>query len=216
MHKGHFRTITILVDNDSWILTYAKTLLDYFSVNYHCQLVRNAKDIIPSDVCFLLGCTKIVDKAILAANQYNLVVHESDLPLGKGFAPMSWQILAGNRSIPVCLITADDKVDSGKIWLKETIELDGSELHDEWRAKQGEVTIKLAKKFIENFNELTAKEQEGQTSLYPRRNNKDSELDVNKTLAEQFNLLRIVSNNDYPAFFIHDGIKYKLEIYRDE
>jgi len=215
-NKRHFHNITILVDNDSWILPYANELADDLAIDHHCQLVRNADDIETGDVCFLLGCTKIVAKELLARNQYNLVVHESELPQGKGFAPMSWQILAGKKSIPVCLISASEQVDSGKIWLRDIIVLDGNELHDQWRAKQGDTTIKLAKKFVENYQELTANEQVGQTSTYPRRSAKDSELDINKTLAEQFNLLRVVSNKNYPAFFVKDGIKYKVEVSRDE
>lgn len=216
MTRIPFNTISILVDNDSWILPYAEVLVSYFSTNYHCKLFRNSDDIIVGDVCFLLGCTQVVSNEILIRNKHNLVVHESALPQGKGFAPLSWQIIEGESSIPVCLLEASDNVDSGRVWLKDIIELNGDELHDQWRAKQGEVTIKLAKEFIENFKKLTAEEQQGQTSFYPRRSAKDSELDINKTLVEQFNLLRVVSNNDYPAFFIKDGIKYKLEISRHD
>lgn len=41
----------------------------------------------------------------------------------------------------------------------------------------------------------------GKESFYPKRSPKDSELDINKSLNEQFNLLRIASNEDFPAFF---------------
>lgn len=216
MRNQSFKTISILVDNDSWILPYAEALVAYFSSHYQCQLFRNADDITQGDVCFLLGCTQIIPNEIRKRNQYNLVVHESALPQGKGFAPMSWQIIEGKRSIPVCLLEASENVDSGKIWLKDTIELNGNELHDEWRDKQGKITIKLAKEFIENFTTLTANAQCGQENFYAKRNKNDSELDVNKSLAEQFNLLRVVSNSDYPAFFIKDGIKYKIEISRHD
>lgn len=214
--KKHFKVISILVDNDSWILPYAQQLLDELSTHYQCQLLRHAKDIPQGDVCFLLGCVHLLAKDILARNQYNLVVHESDLPKGKGFAPMAWQILGKQNSIPVCLIEADESADSGKIWLQDTITLTGDELHDEWRAKQGEISVKMALDFIENFSTLSAKQQQGQESYYPKRTPKDSELDIHRSIAEQFDLLRVVSNQDYPAFFIKDGVKYKLEIYRDE
>lgn len=47
----------------------------------------------------------------------------------------------------------------------------------------------------------------GKESFYPKRSPKDSELDINKSLNEQFNLLRIASNEDFPAFFYKDGKK---------
>jgi len=204
--------ITILVDNNSWILPYAQQLLTELSVHYQCQLVRAADNIPQGDICFFLGCTQIVSDNILSRNQHNLVVHESNLPQGKGFAPMSWQILAGESSIHVCLVEANKEVDCGEIWLTDIVSLDGTELHDDWRTKQGECTLKLAKEFIVNYQRLRAKTQKGESSYYPRRTTKDSELDINKSLKEQFNLLRVVSNKDYPAFFIKDGVKYKLEI----
>lgn len=216
MASNNFQRITILVDNNSWILPYAEQLRAEFSIAYQCNLVRKAEDIPKGDVCFLLGCTQIVSTNILSRNTHNLVVHESNLPEGKGFAPMSWQILAGKNSIPICLLEADKDVDSGKIWLTDNIELDGTELHDKWRNKQGEATLKLAKEFINNFEHLSTKTQTGKATFYSKRTTKDSELDLHKSLAEQFNLLRIVSNSNYPAFFIKDGIKYKLEIYQDE
>jgi len=207
-----FKVITVLVDNNSWILPYAEQLVTELSANYQCQLVRKAQNIPQGDICFLLGCTHIVNEDILSRNQHNLVVHESNLPQGKGFAPMSWQILVGANSIPVCLLEASNEVDSGEIWLTDTIELDGTELHDDWRAKQGEITLKLAKTFINNFAKLSPSTQMGASSFYTKRTAQDSELDTNKNLSEQFNLLRIVSNKDYPAFFTKDGVKYKLEI----
>ena len=35
---------------------------------------------------------------------------------------------------------------------------------------------------------------------------------INKTIKEQFNLLRIVDNNYYPAFFEYNGYRYKIQI----
>jgi len=210
------KIITILVDNDSWILPYAEELVQYFSATHQSSLVRKENDIPVGDICFLLGCTQIVSEEALARNSYNFVVHESELPQGKGFAPMAWQIIAGQNKIPVCLIEASNKVDSGDIWLQDIIELNGNELHDEWRNKQVKVTIDLAKNLVLNIKNLTPKPQQGQESIYSRRTPKDSELCLDKTLAEQFDLLRTVCNKDHPAFFIKDGIKYTLEITKDE
>ena len=57
-----------------------------------------------------------------------------------------------------------------------------------------------------------AKKQEGVESFYPKRGPKDSELDVNKTIKEQFNLLRTTDNKAYPAFFEMKGETYILKI----
>ena len=57
-----------------------------------------------------------------------LVVHESELPKGHGWAPMTWQILEGKKQIPVTLLEAQNAVDSGQVYLREYIELKGTEL----------------------------------------------------------------------------------------
>ncbi|MCL1093799.1 formyltransferase family protein [Shewanella kaireitica] len=209
--------ITVLVDNDSWILPYAKDLVDELNkLDKNATLAQHHDAVNAGDVCFFLGCTKIAAPSLLSKNKFNLVVHESALPQGKGFAPIAWQILEGQNEIPVCLIEACDDVDAGDIWLTDTITLNGTELACEWRELQGLISIKLAVRFVNEFGSLVPKKQTGQVSFYPRRRASDSELDVSKTLAELIPLLRTVDNEDYPAFFEHEGCKYKLEISKYE
>ena len=69
--------------------------------------------------------------------------------------------------------------------------------------------------FVERFSSITRNPQVGKETFYPRRNKKENELDVNKTITEQFNLLRVVDNERYPAYFYKYGKKYILKIYKD-
>lgn len=71
---------------------------------------------------------------------------------------------------------------------------------------QGKKTNELILKFIDNYSKMQGKPQEGEESFYRKRTPKDSELDINKTIDEQFNLLRVVDNEKYPAFFTRMGI----------
>ena len=57
-----------------------------------------------------------------------------------------------------------------------------------------------------------AKPQYGEASHYPRRRPADSRLDPELSLAEQFNLLRVVDNERYPAFFQWRGRSYILNL----
>jgi len=205
------KKISVLVDNDSWIIPYAEGLVSHFINEGRLALLcRDQSEIPDGDVCFMLGCMKIVSKENLQKNKYNLVVHESNLPKGKGFAPVAWQILEGAASIPVCLIEANSKVDSGDIWLKDCMKLNGTELHGEWRILQGKISVELAKKFVVECAGLTPATQAGKSSFFKKRTPKDSELDIFKSIDEQFNLLRIVDDINYPAFFVKDGIRYNI------
>ena len=200
--------IQILVDNpNSWIIPFAEELkVELNGRGHDTYLLKSTNMVEKGDILFLLSCEHIFKK--LDLNTYNLVVHESALPLGKGWSPVSWQILEGKNIIPVTLFEAGTKVDSGEIYFQENIELNGYELVNEIRKKQGLATIHLALRFVDNCNCLISQKQQGKSTYYPRRTPKDSELDVNKTIAEQFNLLRICDNERYPAFFQLGGRKY--------
>ena len=66
--------------------------------------------------------------------------------------------------------------------------------------------------FVENIQNLHGRAQTGEESFYPKRTAKDSELDVTKSIAEQFNLLRVVDNERYPAFFRYNNNTYIIKI----
>ena len=71
-----------------------------------------------NEVHFTYNSSIDSSKEILKKFRNNLVVHASDLPNGKGWSPLTWQILDGKKKIHVSLIEADEKVDSGKIYKK--------------------------------------------------------------------------------------------------
>jgi methionyl-tRNA formyltransferase len=209
------RQITILIDNESWILPFGEKLsLNLQKLGYKVNLARTSEEVLPGWINFLLGCTRILDEKTLNKNQHNLVVHESDLPKGKGFAPMAWQILEGKEKIPVYLIEASNHVDSGHIWLRDQIILFGHELCEDWRQLQGDKTIELCLRFVSEYDALKPAEQCGESTYYRRRNAADSQIDLDKTIREQINLLRIVDNERYPAYFFINGFKYEIKITR--
>ena len=62
----------------------------------------------------------------------------------------------------------------------------------------------------------SAQPQHGEASHYRRRRPADSQLDPERSLAEQVNLLRVVDNHRYPAFFHWRGRSYVLEVLADD
>ncbi|MFT4848994.1 MAG: methionyl-tRNA formyltransferase [Parvicella sp.] len=206
--------IQVLIDNvNSWIIPYAKELVEGLDSKGHvAKLIHQHREVESGDILCLLSCERIFKR--LDLNRFNLVVHESDLPKGKGWSPVSWQILEGRKKIPITLFEAARSVDSGVIYLKEYIYLDGTELLSKIKQMQGIATQNIILKFLEQMP--VGLEQEGDSTFYPRRTDKDSELDISKSLDDQFNLLRICDNERYPAFFRKNGIQYILKIYKDD
>jgi len=209
--------IQILVDNpNSWMVDYAKQLVNVLKKKFdiYVSLIYKHEEVIEGDVLCLLSCEKIFKK--LNLNKYNLVVHESYLPKGKGWSPLTWQVLEGYSKIPITLFEATEKIDSGVIYNQDFIELNGDDLLAEIRHRQGIKTIDLIVDFIVNIDKVIGRKQLGEETFYPKRKPKDSELDINKSIIEQFNLLRVCDNERYPAFFTLRGKKYIIKIYKDE
>ncbi len=207
--------ILVLSDTSSWMNPKIKTLLLHLKeLGHEVFWAHRLQDTTPADFCFCLSFSFIIPSIIRQQFKHTLVVHESNLPAGKGWSPLSWQILEGKNLIPITLFEANDEVDSGLIYEQRWIEFEGHELIDELREKQASATREIFQWFVENYPESLSqgREQQGQESYYPKRKPKDSELDANKTIAEQFNLLRVVDSERYPAFFELNGERYYLNI----
>ena len=113
------RRITVLV-GEEWILPFAKQLVAAIEkTRDQVSLCRHTNKIPSGDIMFLLSCTSILSMDQLSRHRVNLVVHESDLPDGRGFAPMTWQVINNCSEIPVCLIELDELVDSGPVVYRE-------------------------------------------------------------------------------------------------
>lgn len=207
--------ISILTDNPkSWFIPFGIKLKELLTeMEHQVSYVYNANDIKEGDICFILSCTKLVNNNILLLNRNNIVVHASDLPSGKGFSPLQWQILEGKNEICLTLFEVVDKVDAGPYYLKNTIKFNGDEFYDELRATLAEKIIQMCVDYVKGHNILLAKEQHGSESFYRRRGIQDDEVDINKTIKELFNHFRIADNENYPLFFKINGKKFFLKVY---
>ena len=190
----HNKIITFLTDNvDSWIIPTIKDLTKFLRLKKHSvNHISNYKNINEGDILFILSCEKIIPEKYLKYNTYNVVIHPSKLPYGKGWSPIAWQILENKNKIYFTLFEAATEVDSGEIYFTDKIILTGLELNDDIKKIQGEVIIKMVKKFIEQCAQMKSFYQKGEESYFQKRTKKDSELNINKSIKEQFNLLRVV------------------------
>lgn len=206
------KNIAFLFDKtNDWLSQYFPETLNS-SQTFNCQYFYEEEKVRGFDLVFVLGYTKVLKGEILSSNNLLLVVHESDLPEGRGFAPVQWQILEGKSDITVCLLEISDEIDAGNIYCKMVLSLDGSELYEEIREKQAVITFELISRFLERYPNINFETQQGKPTFYRRRNPSDSQLDLDKTIRDQFNLLRICNNKDWPAYFELHGVRYTIKI----
>ena len=207
--------LSLLSDTGSWLNDHLPQLIEALWQRGHAvRWIHHPADLAPGDVCLLLSCGRLLSAEHLALHRHNLVVHESALPQGQGWSPMTWQILEGASQIPITLFEATAELDSGPIYLQHTIALQGTELVEEWRSLQAEATIALCLEWLDRYAEVLeqARPQQGDACYYRRRRPADSELDPQRSLAEQLNLLRVVDNQRYHAFVELRGRRYELLI----
>ena len=208
--------INILIDHkDSFFLEYKTILISKLKKLKHKIIFStNYKNIKKGDLLLIIATKKILSEKDLKKNKLNINIHPSNLPKGRGGAAVVWNILKNKNYFFLTLHEAIKSVDSGKIYLQKKIFFKNFELSETIRQKQAENTIKLIIKFVKNISKIKPKKQKGKPTYLKKRSPSDSQLNINKSIKSQFNHLRSVDNDRYPAFFFIKKKKYILKIYR--
>lgn len=191
-----------------WLTAWLKRNSDAHRI----EICSRQQELQGGDVLFLVSCQEKVPAGVRARYQASLVIHASDLPHGRGWSPHIWQVVAGRNEITVTLLNAEDQVDSGDIWAQRTFRLAGHELADEINAQLFSAEIELMDWVIQHWGTVAPRSQAGEPSYYRRRTPEDSRIDPNRSIAEQFDLLRVADPQRFPAFFDHRGYRYRITL----
>ncbi len=180
---------------------------------HNVSLAFETSQLSGGDVLFLVSCSQMVRDSERNKYKATLVLHASDLPRGRGWSPYVWSVLDGAKQITISLIEAAEPVDSGAIWLKTSFLLEGHELLDEIHSKLFNAELYLMTEAVEHFFDISPTIQVGESGEYmKKRTPADSRIDPFKSISEQFNLLRVVDSERYPAFFDYKGCRYIIKI----
>ena len=209
--------VTFLLDRSNlWFEDQLKNHDFKLNHKYYFKISYDYKKITNQDIVFPISYTKILPDSFLKKNHLVLIAHPSKLPKDKGFAPLQYQILNNKNKFYISLVKAVKEVDAGQIYLRNSFSLNGTELSDEIRFKQGLQYLKIIKNFLLKYPKISPKKQQGNGNFNKRRTAKNSKLNINKTIKEQFNHMRINDNNKYPSFFYFKGYKYIIKIFKDK
>ena len=208
------RVTLICSDKNHPVFKYLEIWKEVNSKKYTIDLFTSINEVSArGDILFLVSCTEIVKTCHRELFDHALVLHASDLPKDRGWSPHIWAVINGESKIVLSLLEAEDKVDTGRIWKKIDIQLDGTELYDEINKKLFDAELLLLSWACENINSVKPKAQDEIASNYLRkRTPEDSELNINQSLKEQFNQLRVCDPERFPAYFYINGCKYKIKV----
>lgn len=175
-------------------------------------ILRDRADLRGGDFLFLISCHQIIGAKARARYRHTLVIHGSDLPKGRGWSPMAWEVLEGAAHITVSLLSAEDGFDSGDIWQKRRFDLDGTELLADLNAKLFDTELALMDWALDHCDGAAPQPQEGEPTVWPKRTPVDSEIDPARPLTESFDTIRIADPDRFPAFFTLRGTKYSIRL----
>jgi methionyl-tRNA formyltransferase len=175
--------------------------------------VEHLSEVTSGDILFLISCNQIVRKGVRDRFRHTLVIHASDVPHGRGFAPLNWQIIEGRSEVVVTLMEAADKVDCGDVWAKRVLRFEGHELFAELCEKLFAAELELMTYAVDHHDIIAPQPQpENEGSFYRKRGPEDSRIQPDQSFASAFDLIRASDPVRYPAFFEYRGYRYHVTL----
>ena len=206
--------VQILLDkNNNWMKQYfndfklSKNLSKKFDLKISYKIERKKIDLL-----FILGFTRKIDPEKLKNYKYKFIIHESNLPKGRGFSPVKNQILKKIYKIKCCLIECVDKIDGGDIYEYDNLIIGKNDLYDDIRLKQFKITIKLIEKLLKKYPKIKGEKQVGVPTYYKRFDEMSDEIDISKNISSLFDLLRSTDYNKHQNYFFLNKKKYFIKI----
>ncbi len=208
--------IQILTSKNSWFFkNQDKTPIKYKKY-LKKNLITSHEKIKKNNITLIISYFKIIPEKFLTYSNFNLVIHEANLPRGRGFSPLFWQLLNGKKNIVFTLFECSKELDEGKFYLKKKFFFKPTLLHNEIKKKQLEYAFDMVDLFIKKYSKnknIKSYHQKGKPTYYSKIKNSFSEININKSIKSQINKIRTRDNNDFPAFFYYKKRKYIMKLF---
>lgn len=209
--------IDILISDSAHPINFSvEQLCAEISNSHFVRIIRDASEARGGDILFLVSCTQLISSQTLSLYSNAFVLHASDLPKGRGWSPHIWTILGGEDEITVTMLAAEERVDTGDIFIQRVLKVPHSAIWNEINDLLFGVEIDIIRTAIFEFEKLEGVPQNDdiEPTYFRKRTPKDSELDVNESLASQFNKMRVCDPDRFPAFFELHGARFKITLER--
>lgn len=148
------------------------------------------------------------------AGSNNVVLfHSSDLPKGRGWAPIYHAIAGHDDYFVVSGIFAAPEVDTGDVIVKARFKILPNYTATDLRRFDRELSLMLVRKILSRFEgrEIVGIAQSGKPTNRPRRTPEDCRIDLDRPFREVVDHLRACEPRS-PAFFDSAGCRYVVSI----
>jgi methionyl-tRNA formyltransferase len=127
-----------------------------------------------------------------------VIFHMTDLPFGRGGSPLQNLIANHIYHTQLSAIRCDEEIDSGPIYLKKPLSLEGK-AQDIYK----KATLLIEEMIIEIIqHQLTPKPQEGEVVVFSRRTPEQSDINQLTELNTVYDYIRMLDADGYPKAFI--------------
>lgn len=172
------------------------------------------------DILISCGFPYIIDNHIIKLAQYSINVHPTLLPKYRGFRSGPYVLINGEKTTGVTVHFITEEMDKGDILLQKSFPISTFDttrsVYRKCKDIESEVLYE-AVQILKSGHIKTSPQNENEASCISKiRTPKDSEIDWKKPLKELFNEIRACDSVDYPAFFMVDGQKVCIKLWRPD
>lgn len=198
--NNYQKKIATLADNKSVKFRQAKSFRGKDILQWITEQVR-------PDVAIVIGCRVIIPKAVYQFPRLGAFgIHDSLLPNFRGFAPLNWAMICGEKVTGVTLFKLNHATDEGDIYAQYKIAISPDETATTLYSKVCKMTVKM---ILENLldlerGKLKGRSQKGMLASYGcPRIPQDGLVDWSQTTEQIWNLIRGLTDPYPKTFFIY-------------
>lgn len=209
------KSICLLI-NHNYNFDYLEIINRYLPRNdYDTQIFSDfPKNPLEFDLIVALSYQKIIPDPHLYQNL--VVVHSSNLPSGRGWAPIYYAFSEEQKDYVISVIFANSEVDTGDIVAQASFPIQANYVAPFLRVLDFKVTIKLIDQILKKWpdGKILGKSQIGQSSYRVKRKPSDSKVDPCSSLEALLPHLK-GCEDAHPAYFDLGGCRFFIRITPD-
>lgn len=138
-----------------------------------------------------------------------VIFHMTDLPYGRGGSPLQNLIARGHEETRLTALRCVGAMDAGPVYMKRPLSLLGTA--EEVLMRAGALTAAMIAEIA--LDRPEPQPQQGEPTMFTRRTPDDGTLAAATTLAEAYDLIRMLDADGYPRAFADFG-PFRLEFER--
>lgn len=202
----------LVVGSKSWNREVFDQTLSKLPGRWHFVGVREkltaecVKKLNPRYIFFLHWSSKVPDELI--ANYECVCFHMTDVPYGRGGSPLQNLIVRGHRTTKLTALRMTSEFDSGPVYLKEDLGLDGSA--EEIYRRGTLLSARMIERIIREKPQPVP--QSGEVVVFKRRKPEESEISALPSLEQLHDFIRMLDAEGYlKAFINYKGFRFEFD-----